>query len=524
MLKSFKTIKNFYKISGLKKHLVISEFVLFFIPSVLSIVSPVLSASVISSLTVYDYSRAILMLSLDFSIIIVTSLLYFIYHLVSNKASQMIVENLQSYLFTNVKENENINKIHSTTMSNVWLCANFNKTFLFKLCFFIKSLIILGIIIYFKFFIGVIIVAVSFVTFLLLRQTNIKLQKHDAELTIQKQNNLELFNSIQQGLHTSFSQANENSLKSKYFSSVENSISLNKKVTFICSINNNFISLILKATVFALTIYLIMLVKTTAFTLTLYLILIPYLSSSTENLIAFFELFPEIAIIDNALSEFEVLKSKKTLTENKSIEVKSFTLCFSKLELKTSNSLFTLDEIIPSKSVYCFDGKILSKKLIDILMRKEKPMSDLVSLDGKNIFEFSDEQYSQIFYFTSAKPYFYNLSIFENMFLVCENKSKIIKTFKMFALYDEIKKLPDGLNTIINEKISDELIYFLGLVRAFLSGAKIIVLNGVPSVLSDEEIELFKNFIMILKSHCTILFFASQDYDINFNKKISLKN
>ncbi len=139
MLKSFKTIRGYYKIAGVKGYLIFFEFATFLIPSILSIISPVLAANAITALTVYDFSKAIIVLSIDFGIIILTSTLYFIYHLISNKTTKIVVNNLQEYVYNNVRRNTTLKKIDSSILSNIWECAEFNRNFLYKICF-IKNL------------------------------------------------------------------------------------------------------------------------------------------------------------------------------------------------------------------------------------------------------------------------------------------------------------------------------------------------------------------------------------------------
>lgn len=526
MLKSFGRIKKYYKLTKLNPRLVVLEFITFLLPSLFSVVSPILSAGVISSLTVFDFSKAALLLFLDFLIILLTSIFYFVYHLISNKTTKIIVRNLQEFVYTSVKENANLTHIHSSTLSNVWLCAEFNKNFLFKVCFFIKALLILGIIVYFKFIIGIIIFAISFLTFLLLKVSNKKIQEKDATLTAYKQNSLELFNNIQQGTKVSYNPLLERSMKEKYFKYVDGSIEVNNKISFLYFVNNNFISLILKCSVFALTLYLIFLVKTTTFTLTLYLILTPYLTSSTENLIAFFELFPEIGIIDNALQEFEALKFQAKQPAPQKIEVSGFSLYFSKLCIESKNlSLSDLNVFIPFGFAVQFVGKPSARlELLNVLMRKSKPKLGAVFLDDKNICDFDEEQFSSLFEFISKKPYFYKMSIQENLFLVCKNRNKILRILKSFNFTENFAAFSVDLNTIVDEKFNETLLFFLGLVRAYLANAKFIVLCGLPEEMEAKQKSWLSQILKKLKTSSSVLVFGGEDLDFDYDKIIEIKN
>ncbi len=529
MLKSFKTLKRYYKLANVKKYLLIFEFITFLIPSILSIVSPVLTAEAITAITVFDFSKAILMISLDFAIIALTSILYFIYHFISNKTTKIIVNNLEEYVFENVSQNKNLTKIHSSTLNSIWQCAEFNRDFLFKICFLIKSIILLGIIIYFNLLLGIVILVVSLITFLLLRLCNIKIQQNDSELDVYKRDSLELFNNIQQGSKIETNLSLEKSLKDKYFKYVNNSVKINNKISLFYSLNNNFISLILKSAVFGLTIYLITLIKTTTLTLSLYLILTPYLTSSAENLIEFFDLIPQIGLIDNSLKEFEALKFQEVLNEPTQINLTSYDICFSNVSLSSSATanIKNVNLIIPHGSLVLFYGKEnCGKRAIFLLLsKKEKPSYGSILVDNKNIYDIVDSSYNMLFSFTTKEPYFYKMSIFENLYLVSENKTKINRTIKQFGLKPEIDKLKDGLNTTLDETISASLKFLLGITRAYLSGAGIICIYELPSNLNKTYSSIFSKMIQIINHNKTILIF-SHDKDINlkFDFKYFIEN
>lgn len=529
MLKSFKTIRGYYKIAGVKGYLIFFEFATFLIPSILSIISPVLAANAITALTVYDFSKAIIVLSIDFGIIILTSTLYFIYHLISNKTTKIVVNNLQEYVYNNVRRNTTLKKIDSSILSNIWECAEFNRNFLYKICFLIKSIILLCILIYFKLLMAGIILIVSLISFLLLRITNSKIQSEDIDLDISKKKSLELFNNIQQGIAQENNSLLEKSLKDKYIANINNSVKINNKISLFYNINNNFISLILKSAVFGLTIYLITLIKTTALTLSLYLILTPYLTSSAETLIAFFELIPEIGIIDNDLKEFEALKFQAELSKPKDISVSTYNLHFSNASFESQKgpTIKNLDLYInQSSSILFFGEEDCGKRAIfTMLTRKEKPTSGSILLDNKNIYDFSESQYNKLIYLTTKNPYFYKMSIFENLYLVCENRNKISKALKQFGLKSEIEKLRDGINTTIDESFSPELLFFLGIVRAYLSDARIICIYGLISNLNTSGKNHLNRILNILKSHCTLIIFSySDELEIKFDKKIFIDN
>lgn len=521
MLKSFSSLKKYYLLAGVKRYLLLLEFCSFLIPSILSIVSPVLAANVISSLTVFDFSKAILMLALDFGIIILTALLYFLYHIISNKTTKIIVKNLQESVYNNAKNNASLSKIHSSTLSNIWLCAEFNRKFLYKICFFIKSVIILGVIIYFNYIIGLILIFISVVSFLLLRLTNQKIQTYDAALTVYKQNSLDLFNNIKQGTAVEPNAVIENSLKDKYFDYVDSSIQIKNRISLYYNINNNFISLILKVAVFAITIYLISLIKATALTLALYLILTPYLTSSAENLISFFEIFPEIALMDNALQEFDSIKYQSPEpAKRKTFD--SFGVTISSLQI--DRSLEPLNLYVPFGSVCLIKAskKEICNTVFKVFSTKQRPLSGNIFVDNQSIFEFSETELGRVVSFTSSKPYFYNMSIFENLFLVCDNKTAIFKAIKFLGLKEMVESLDDGINTLPSSLKNESLMFLLGLARAYISNSKIICVNGLSEDFSEDELLNFM-LMQIKKSRSVVLLVKRENIKIQCDLTYEIK-
>lgn len=513
-MKSFSVLKQYYSLAKVKPALLVFEFIALLIPAGLSIISPIISAEVITSLTVYDFNRAIYKLTLNFIIVIVSAISYFIYHIISSKVNKIIIFNINNYVYKNVKENQNISSVSASVFENIGECADFNKRFLYKICFFIKSIVLLFIISFYNVILGIILIAVSVVSYFLLKLTDSKIQKHSKNYAKYQSEALSLFNNIQQGNETSKTYNLDETLKDKYFKYIETNIKTKNRISLYFSINNNFISLILKSTIFIATIYLISLLKSTTLTLSHYLILTPYLTSSAQNLISFFELFSEFGIVENLMADFDALSFMSEKKQYPDFELNTYNLYFFNTNASGYNAeIHSLDIKIKHKECAAFVGAKNSGKRVvfELLKRSIKPENGMVLLDSKNIFDISPTTYSRAITFTSKEPYLYNVSIFENLFMVCENKTKIMAEIKAFGLRAEISKLPEKENTIIASKSHSNLVYFLGLLRCYLSGAKIICIYEIPSSFTAKEYDLLKKIVQYLKKHCTLLFFVHDD-------------
>lgn len=565
MFKSVKTIKNYYTLTGIKFKYVFFEFLLLLIPSILSIISTVLSANIISALTVYDFSLALIYLSWDFGFIVISAVSYFGYHLLSREVCKTISLNLNEYIYQNIKQNNSVNRVGMSAMSGVNDCINFNKDLLYKSCFFIKSIVVLFIIVYYNLIIGMIIFAVSLLSYALLTITNKKIQSASESQTKMQQSNIELFNSILSGIKQDKNPELEDRLKKKYFARVEENVKLKNRISILYGVNNNFITLVLKSAVFGLTVYLIFLVKSTALTLSLYLILTPYLSSSAQNLISFLELFPEISLIENTLTEFENLRFKVTLQDQPPAEpaIDNFNLYFyhttyknnnlkcKKLNNINKNKQLNTKNISPQPKFSLQNSFTKTSEQEDVFSPKcgaASPILDLnlkidfgqmvsfvgvsgsgtetifkllerelntsegsIFLDHKNIAEIDPRTYRQLVSFTSGSPQFFNISIIENLLLVCESKKKILKELAACNLKLDVETLSQGINTVVNESFNKKLLFFLGIFRCYISGAKIINILGVPPDLNFSEIRKLEKLLLHIRGKCSIITFGNSD-------------
>ena len=513
-MKSFMILKKYYSLVKIKPLFLVLEFLFLVIPASLSIVTPIVSAEIITALTVYDFQKAISRLTINFLIIIISAISYFLYHIISSKVNRTIIMNINNYVYKNVKDNKNISSISASVFENINECADFNKRFLYKTCFFLKSIVLLFIISFYNIILGIVLVAVSGISYFLLNVTDKKIQLHSKNYSRFQTEALSLFNNIQQGEETGKTLNLDKTLKDKYFKYIETNIKTKNRISLLFNINNNFISLILKTTVFVSTIYLIGLVRSTTLTLSLYLILTPYLTSSAQNLISFFELFSDFGIVENLLADFDALAFMSEQEEYPKLELVTYNLYFFNTSATGLNSkIENLDTKINFKECVCFVGGCGSGKrtIFELLKRTTKPDSGMLFLDSKNVFDINPNIYSKIVTFTTSKPHFFNVSIFENLFMVCDNKIKIQTGLKDFNLKPEINQLKHKENTILDSEANPNLVYFLGLLRSFLSGAKIICIYEIPPTFTAKEYSLLKKIVQYLKKHCTLLFFVHDD-------------
>ena len=527
MFRNFKTIRSFYRLSKIKPLLIFFMFVSLIIPAVLSVWTPILLANTITAITVYDFKRAFAQTIVGFIIVLVSSLSYFIYHLISTKVNRSIITNFHTYIYYNVKNNKEIKSINLAILKDISSCVSFNKNLIYKSCFFIKAVIILIIIFIYNHFLSLIIIAVSIVSFLFLKVTDKKIQSKTEDLAKYEKVSVDLFNSICGGNSAEESYNLEYALKDKYFSYVKENIKTSNSISLYYNINNNFISLILKTTIFISTMFLISKVRSTELTLSVYLILTPYLTNSAENLISFFDIFSEIALIDNILNHFNSLKYISSEPIEKPMAINSYNLYFYNVSTNGKSKLKDLNLKINHKSSICFigDEDYKIEEIFNILSRKTQLSGGCIFLDDKNISDIDQPTFNKSIASVGPNEKFFNISIYENFYLVCPSRNKIFKGLKNLGISEMINSFENKHNTILDESISPKDKFFFGLVRAYLSGAKIVNIFKTPENFSKSDRDLFKTVVKTINKTCTIIcYFNREQYPELFDEIYHIEN
>jgi ATP-binding cassette, subfamily C, bacterial CydC len=152
--------------------------------------------------------------------------------------------------------------------------------------------------------------------------------------------------------------------------------------------------------------------------------------------------------------------------------------------------------------------------LINLLLRFWEYSSGRISLNNIELRKFSFTDIRSLIRATSQKPYFFPVSIRENLNLVCSDikETDILRILSQTELMDWINDLPDGLDTIMGErgmKLSEGQRKRLDLARTLLSDAPFIILDepftGIDQVtekaLSGSLFESTRDKTLLLITH-----------------------
>ncbi len=178
---------------------------------------------------------------------------------------------------------------------------------------------------------------------------------------------------------------------------------------------------------------------------------------------------------------------------------------------------------IKDKSLTILSGSIKGTEgIFDLLLRYNREHSGEILIDNVNIDLYSRENISNNIGFIMEYPTFFNTSIRDNLEIFDSNFENVINGCKYLEIDDQIMKLENGYETIINSdanNIDEDLKYLLAFARVFLKKSRIILINNILEHVSKPIASKLLNLIIELKKEHTIIL-ITRDINIIKNKNV----
>lgn len=178
---------------------------------------------------------------------------------------------------------------------------------------------------------------------------------------------------------------------------------------------------------------------------------------------------------------------------------------FKDLTFSYVNDIIALDKVgfsVPKKSITALVGPTGSGKttIINLLLRFYDCPPETILLDGKDIRDFNIASLMQHIAFVSQDTLLFNDTLRANISYGLEGVSEdsIMEAVKKARLYDFIKRLPDGLDTIIGDrgtKLSGGEKQRVAIARAILKNAEILIFDEATSALDTRTERLIQEAI-----------------------------
>lgn len=168
--------------------------------------------------------------------------------------------------------------------------------------------------------------------------------------------------------------------------------------------------------------------------------------------------------------------------------------------------------------------------LIKLILNVISPDSGEILFDGNSIDSINPVSLHKNIGVVMQDSYLFNMSIAENLKLAKYNatKEELIKACKYANIYDLIKSLPDGFDTLIGErgiKLSGGQRQRIAIARVFLSNPRIIIFDEATSALDNESERLINDAMEKLSKNKTVIIVAHRlSSIIKSDKVIVLKD
>jgi ATP-binding cassette subfamily C protein CydD len=166
----------------------------------------------------------------------------------------------------------------------------------------------------------------------------------------------------------------------------------------------------------------------------------------------------------------------------------------------------------------------------NLLLKFISPQSGEIKIGGTDLASLKRDEWLNRISLITQSPHLFHLSIKDNLQMAKENatENELIESLKFAKIYDLIKKLPTGINTIVGERgtrFSGGETQRIAIARAYLKDAPILIMDE-PTANLDPKIEsdLIKN-IFEFSRHKTVLIIAHRLNTImNANKILLYRN
>lgn len=204
------------------------------------------------------------------------------------------------------------------------------------------------------------------------------------------------------------------------------------------------------------------------------------------------------------------ISGKEYITKTDNIEISSVDFAYDKKKIIDNVSL-----IIPEKTTVAFVGPSGGGKttLCHLIARFWDVDKGTISLDEKNVKEYSMDALMQNFSFVFQNVYLFHDTIANNIRFGQPNTQvdDVIMAAKKACCHDFIMALPDGYNTVIGENgasLSGGEKQRISIARAIMKDAPIIILDEATANVDPENERDLMEAIQELTKEKTVLMIA----------------
>lgn len=440
------------------------------------VLEPVFAAKVITSLTVKNFTWAIIYLLFVFILYLLRNIFMHIKYMTHDKLlgdsymrfEKMISDKIfiaEKGNFKNNSKERLLNIFHTDS----WNTANFADILTNRLAQLVQVLIIVVTICCTNIIVGLVIFIMIFVNAYIISFLQTRYAHGTKRLRESIDNGYKEFSRLIDSKDFAQEDKIKNRLQKNFLSACDNNIKVFRERQVWSSAINNWFYVFCKVLITIFTIVMVILVGRDSLSLEMYLIIAPYITtvfdSSNEVLTVFTDLKNSIVNMNRikVISDFTE-RDIVRFGNNKRDDVLGsidFIDLYYKGKVGGETSLKDINFHIQQNETTLIYGDRGSGKrtIFELLIREIPKTKGDIYIDGINANDYSKNAYYKNVTYTSSKPHFYGYSVLQELKMINSNKTKIENACKVAGVYDEISQLKKGFNTPVNELNSKQKFY-----------------------------------------------------------------
>ncbi|WP_349405654.1 ABC transporter ATP-binding protein, partial [Clostridium perfringens] len=235
-----------------------------------------------------------------------------------------------------------------------------------------------------------------------------------------------------------------------------------------------------------------------------------------------------LELLDEKIYEVEIFGDEKINSNITDIEFCNVSFSYNNRKKILDNINFKIDK----KSKIAIVGKSGEGKstILNLITKLYSPDEGLIKINNININNISEKEIRDKISVVNQEPFLFNKTIKENFLMVNSNAKEkdIIQACKEAHIYNFIKNLPKGLDTIVGENGANLSVgqkQRLAIARILIKECNIILLDEITSSLDNESQFFINKTIQSLSKKYTIITVTHKISNItNYDKILILNN
>ena len=225
----------------------------------------------------------------------------------------------------------------------------------------------------------------------------------------------------------------------------------------------------------------------------------------------------QLKVSENRFYQLVIYSNDKLMLDNKT-RLNNYNIKFRDVVYgdKENPRLKGVSFDIKSKSINAITGLVGAGKsgVVDLLLKLNRQHSGDITIGGTYISDISFDPYYNLVSCIDKDDRFLNISIKENLLFVKDNFEEIVDLCKKLGIHDEILKLKNGYDTVLNsheDTLKQNTKVLLNVARILLKDTKIMIFDSVLYLLNKESKRVVLDILKDIKDKHTIIIISKDD-------------